>query len=637
MQFNHPEVLYALFLLIIPVIVHLFQLRRFRKQEFTNVKILKKLSRQTRKSSRLKKWLVLLTRLLLMTAIIFAFAQPFFPDKNEIKGPVETVIYLDNSYSMQAYGQRGRLLERSIQELLEKLPEEESFSLITNSAEYPDLANNDLQEVDYAAGQPDLEAILLKAENIFSENKEAAKKLLLISDFQLPVDFPEEMNDYNIEIFALQVKPERKANVKIDSAFISTEANKNILLQVQISATGITDENIGVSLYNGKELLGKSGVDVSENETRIVSFALGNEDVEEGIIRIEDDGFDFDNELYFTITKPQPIKIAVIGDSDNSFLNRIFSTPDFEISSMSPAEIDYNSITAASVIILNEVDELPNSLLQTLRQKLQEKTVFIVIPSAVPGNNFKTFLQELEVRGFDKIEEEEKLITGISFQHPLYKGVFEENVRNFDYPKTQLSFDLNTSGSSILTYQNNEPFLTGTNGNFIFSAPINADNSNFLRSPLVVPTFYNMGTSAIEIPQIYYVLGKTNRITVPVELPKDEVLQLSSEGMNFIPQQQTSSDKVDIITEEFPQKPGTFRIIKNEQPFMHLSYNVDRKESNMNYLDPEEQEDFKVIESVAEFISEAGYEHEENSLWKWFVIFAVLFMILETFLLKFLK
>ncbi len=78
MQFNHPEVLYALFLLIIPILIHLFQLRRFKKEAFTNVKFLRKLSEQTRKSSQLKKWLVLISRLLIFTCIILAFAQPYF-------------------------------------------------------------------------------------------------------------------------------------------------------------------------------------------------------------------------------------------------------------------------------------------------------------------------------------------------------------------------------------------------------------------------------------------------------------------------------------------------------------------------------------------------------------------------------
>ena len=61
MNFKHPEILYFLFLLVIPILVHLFQLRRFKKEYFTNVQFLKELSVQTRKSAKLKKWLLLLS------------------------------------------------------------------------------------------------------------------------------------------------------------------------------------------------------------------------------------------------------------------------------------------------------------------------------------------------------------------------------------------------------------------------------------------------------------------------------------------------------------------------------------------------------------------------------------------------
>lgn len=60
MQFKNPEILYALFLLLIPIIIHLFQFRKFQKEAFTNVAFLKEVSIQTRKSSQLKKWLALL-------------------------------------------------------------------------------------------------------------------------------------------------------------------------------------------------------------------------------------------------------------------------------------------------------------------------------------------------------------------------------------------------------------------------------------------------------------------------------------------------------------------------------------------------------------------------------------------------
>jgi len=109
MQFKNPEILYALLLLIIPIIIHLFQLRRFKKVAFTNVQFLKRVTLKTRKSSQLKKWLTLLTRLLLFGCIILAFAQPYLSNTDSFSTENETVIYLDNSFSMQAKGENGKI------------------------------------------------------------------------------------------------------------------------------------------------------------------------------------------------------------------------------------------------------------------------------------------------------------------------------------------------------------------------------------------------------------------------------------------------------------------------------------------------------------------------------------------------
>ena len=136
MQFKHPELLYALFFLLIPIIVHLFQFRKFQKEDFTNVAFLKEVTLQTRKSSQLKKWLTLLTRLLIFAAIIFAFAQPFSSKKNAFNTKTETVIYLDNSFSMQAKGNQGELLKRALQDIITNIPEDETFSLVTNDNTY---------------------------------------------------------------------------------------------------------------------------------------------------------------------------------------------------------------------------------------------------------------------------------------------------------------------------------------------------------------------------------------------------------------------------------------------------------------------------------------------------------------------
>ena len=83
MQFKQPEILFALLLIIIPIIVHLFHLQRFVKVPFTNVKFLKKIEQQTRKSSQLKKWLILMLRTLVFTCVILAFSKPYYSDQQK--------------------------------------------------------------------------------------------------------------------------------------------------------------------------------------------------------------------------------------------------------------------------------------------------------------------------------------------------------------------------------------------------------------------------------------------------------------------------------------------------------------------------------------------------------------------------
>ena len=131
MQFKHPEILWALFLLVIPILIHLFQLRRFTKTPFTNVAMLQKVVSESRKSNTLKKWLLLITRLLLFAAIIIAFAQPFIATNTALQKK-ETVVYLDDSFSMQAKNNGISLLEKAVQDFIKNIGADTEFSLFTN-------------------------------------------------------------------------------------------------------------------------------------------------------------------------------------------------------------------------------------------------------------------------------------------------------------------------------------------------------------------------------------------------------------------------------------------------------------------------------------------------------------------------
>ena len=83
--------------------------------------------------------------MLAFTALIFAFAQPYFASKDQLKKEKETIIYLDNSLSMQAKGTRGELLRVNIQQLLDNFPKDQRITLFTNNKTFRNTTPNDLR------------------------------------------------------------------------------------------------------------------------------------------------------------------------------------------------------------------------------------------------------------------------------------------------------------------------------------------------------------------------------------------------------------------------------------------------------------------------------------------------------------
>ncbi|MCD4726652.1 MAG: BatA domain-containing protein, partial [Pirellulales bacterium] len=77
MEFVSPSILYALFAVSIPVIIHLFNFRKYKKVYFTNVRFIKEIKQQTKKRSQLKHLIVLLLRILAIIALVMAFACPY--------------------------------------------------------------------------------------------------------------------------------------------------------------------------------------------------------------------------------------------------------------------------------------------------------------------------------------------------------------------------------------------------------------------------------------------------------------------------------------------------------------------------------------------------------------------------------
>jgi len=641
MQFKHPELLYALLLLAIPIIVHLFQLRRFQKEAFTNVKFLKKITLQTRKSSQLKKWLTLFTRLLLLACVIVAFAQPFSSNSKSFNTKTEMVIYLDNSFSMQAKGSNGTLLNSAIQDIIENIDDSEQITLFTNDLTFKNTTlksiRNELIELSYSPNQLTYDAVVLKGKNAFSNDMGSLKNLVLISDFQQKKDPFLFENDSLVTTNLVQLKPATQSNVNIDSVYVSKLNVENIELNVILKNQGNPIETLPVSLFNDGNLVAKSAVTIEDFANTV--FTIPNNTLFSGKLTIEDANLQYDNNLYFNLNKRDHINVLSINEADDMFLKKIYTPDEFNYSSFGFRELDYNALENQNLIVLNELKEIPSSLITALKAFTDNGGFILIIPSdEITLNSYNQLFNNYLLTNFLDKNPNEKKITTINFSHPLLANVFDKKVTNFQYPKVNSFFRLGSiSNPSVLGYEDGSPFLLQSGNAYSFSASLNDGNSNFKNSPLIVPVLYNIGKQSLKLPQLYYTVGNTNTIDVNTKLSQDDILTLGSEDQNVIPLQQSYANKVELITDEYPNEAGIFSVNNKEEHLTNLSYNYDRNESNLNYIDLSSIENVTIRSAVGSTLQSIKSEANVNELWKWFVIFALAFLIIEMLILKFFK
>ncbi|WP_418638816.1 BatA domain-containing protein [Winogradskyella sp.] len=641
MQFKNPELLYALFLLVIPILIHLFQLRRFQKVEFTNVKFLKSVKLQTRKSSQLKKWITLLTRMLLLACVIFAFAQPFIPNTEDFNETQETVIYLDNSFSMEAKGSNGTLLNEAIQDVINTLPEDETISLFTNNKTYRNTTvkalKNDLIQLTHSPTQLNYDAAYLKGKQLFSNQGGATKNLVLVSDFQQKENLLNFETDSTIQLKLVQPKSTLVSNISIDSIFVSNTTAETLDLIVKLSNESKPIDNVTISLFNDDVLLTKSAIDIDKEAE--ATFTIPNNKVLNGKLMIDDAGLQYDNTFYFNINSKPKIKVLAINESaDDSFLNRIYTDDEFDYKSFKLNALNFNLIPNQNLIILNELNTISNALKTALVAFKNDGGKLVIIPSnEIDINTYNQMFKDLNINSFSNQNTNKKRITSINYNHPLLANAFYSKVTNFQYPKVETSYRFSSNSNHVLSYEDGSPFLVGNTNTYAFSSALNSDNSNFNNSQLIIPVLYNMGLQSLKFSKLYYTIGQSNSIAIQTTIGQDDILTLDSEDTSVIPLQKTYSKSVVLETEDFPNTAGILSVKNKENTLQNLSFNYNRSESNLSYYDLNTLTNANIESSLANTINNIKSSTNVNALWKWFVIFALAFLIIEMLLLKYLK
>ncbi len=220
MAWKHPEVLWGLLLVGVPLLIHLFFFRRHRKVPFSNVALLQELRRRTQRMRRLRHWVAWALRTLAVAAVVLAFAQPFRPVPSLIGGAGERItLFIDNSWSMSYLPpEEGKvgvdLLSEARQralELVAVLPEGVRVQVLTHdfspSEELfvsPAEARQRIQRVQFSAVQRTLPQIERRLrDNIYGT---PPTRVFLFSDFQASLA-PSDTLDWPFAAYAVPCRP----------------------------------------------------------------------------------------------------------------------------------------------------------------------------------------------------------------------------------------------------------------------------------------------------------------------------------------------------------------------------------------------------------------------------------------------
>ncbi|MEE9371815.1 MAG: BatA domain-containing protein [Saprospiraceae bacterium] len=673
MHFLFPSFLWALLALAIPIIIHLFHFRRFKKVYFTNVKFLKELKEETSNRNKIKNILVLLSRLLALGFLVFAFAQPILFDGNEVKtGRKAVSIFVDNSFSMNATKNSATLLtiaKEKARQIVQAYGASDEFQILTNELNGRQLNFFDkstaLTHVEEIISSP-LVSDLSLVRNVQKRTltpKNSQKLAYIISDFQESISTFKEPVDSIVEYNLLQLRPVIERNISIDDVkFDAVVPVLNESNALNISLTNHSEEsadNVQLSLiYQGQTRpLGTITIPPQTTITDTASMTLNSTGWHEAEVRIEDYPVTFDDTYHIAFQLKQQINILSIYESrPNSYLGAAYkSLGYFNRTAVQREKVKYESMTTQDLIILEDLNTMSSGLIAVLVDFVKKGGNVLLFPgSRINKEVYADLMGRLRANNFGDIQKQERKVGKINADAFVYSKVFRKISKNIKLPSTTSNYEVIKSQSIpmeiILDYRDGSNYMArytvGSGSVYVCSAPLSLDKNNLTaNAEIFIPLLYKAAISSGNKAVIAYTIGVNNIITAKkLDLSEKTKYLIRGGGTEFIPGLiRQKNDYLIDVTEQI-KSAGIYNMTKNETVESILAFNYDRRESDLTLanLDAIKNNIGTNINIIGETV-QAGltdFISQKDSgfrLWKYCIMLALLFLALETILLRFWK
>jgi len=412
MTFLNPLFLFGLLAASIPILIHLLNVRKLKRIEFSTLYFLKELQKNKVRRIKIKQLLLLMLRVLLVLFLVLAFSRPTL-DTVTISGlgssvKSSVVLIIDNSPSTEAGTGKGSVFNRikSDAKLILNAIEQGDEAAIIFSSGYenysPSFTSNSYELhslIDNAtiASNPKSHSELTgQAFSLLKSSSNYKKDIIYFSDFQQSwgsiVNSGEiAENSTRTSFFPIVYSPTVSGNIAIDTLYFDTRIFRvggEIAVSVKLTnESEVAGSNVLSLLVNGKRLAQK-GINVpageSTNESLVATLR------ESGIIQVavalEDDVIKFDNSAFATLTVPAQQSFLILENSpgDAKFvelaLRAASQSTNLIITTRPLAQVSEPLLKEYSAVIIAGVKQGSN--LTGLRSYVEAGKGLIVFPAA---------------------------------------------------------------------------------------------------------------------------------------------------------------------------------------------------------------------------------------------------------------
>ncbi|MFP4416537.1 MAG: BatA domain-containing protein [Chitinispirillaceae bacterium] len=591
-SFFQPIYLWAAAFVAIPVIIHLLFRKRTRTIHFSSLRFLRKTAITASKNKRLRQFLLLVTRMAIIIALVAAFAQPFLKsDPFRSLGHAQNTIYcwIDPTVSMNYRINDIMLREHSFR-LIESLD-----SLIAPSSEILvyDTKQDDFIEIE---SQPDLQArhgpsdlvgMLNRYGQIQNENS-GPNVLFLFSDFQARhtsiLDSVLAQDTLKYPLLMVSVAPRNKQlrNAGITNPHISD------VLQCSVYTQGANLTRAELQVLSGEMRVGVKQVQLAADSGKIEAIPVQNQQQSGGgQLRLQaDDAFMEDNQLYFSRSSNKNKTVLVVGDEEQTLplrtaLKLLLKT---RVRIEAPHTVSYEDLDSSGIIVLSGVRNTIRPLEALLAKGSLHDKLILVSPAMQPdaGEWMDNVYEHLSSKG--------KPVMGRSqAMYPVLPDTVSSLWRSFprfeDRTVRISSYLENLPGSALMLMNNRKPLISWKRDGqghvwLLWATPLEiSTENNFAETGFFLPMLDRMllfGLNRLSHQDQMWIAGQ----------PRYNPYQGLASGADVY----NSQGRLIARWENQPQVsfslPGIYSIHPDGNPTREIAVNTDPAEFDLRYRIP---------------------------------------------------